>query len=206
MNEFLSSSSSLNHAKYFRLIALASMDVLLTVPLGAVNLYVNIKYNKFTPWPGWKYVHSDFSYYAQVPTVVWSQTRWTTYLVRWSQWSPVVCAAVFFAFFGFATDVREGYRDMWIRLARKAGFKVAGERSEVVLPAMSFLRGVHAQRTRTTQSQEYVLQFMTSSNCVNIGDWAGLSRTRGFNQPHRTRHQALIAALNTGASRNKCPI
>ena len=123
------------------------MDVLLTLPLGIFSLVHSVNTEELTPWPGWNEVHSDFWFVGQLPTALWSSDYWLEFSLRWNQWASVFCAFVFFAFFGFAQDVREGYWKIYVRLMKKLGIQI-DDGKETVLPPIDFIEGQRGKPQR----------------------------------------------------------
>ncbi|KAJ7840635.1 pheromone A receptor-domain-containing protein [Mycena leptocephala] len=68
-----SAHANLNLNRYVRLMALVSIDLLLTVPLAAFVLYSNVAIIGLSPWPwvSWADTHSNFSRVVQVPGIYW---------------------------------------------------------------------------------------------------------------------------------------
>ena len=60
-NNFLQSHDSITRINYFRVLALASIDILLTLPFGTAQLTLIVKEsiseNALTFYPGWKADH-----------------------------------------------------------------------------------------------------------------------------------------------------
>jgi hypothetical protein len=59
-NEFLQSNGSVNRPNYFRILALACIDITLTLPLGTAALVLNITPGIDGFYDGWDVVHSNF--------------------------------------------------------------------------------------------------------------------------------------------------
>ncbi|KAJ7904108.1 hypothetical protein B0H13DRAFT_2025197 [Mycena leptocephala] len=83
-------------------MALASTDLLLTVPFATFVLYSN-------PWVSWADTHSNFSRVMQVPGIYW-------------RGPAKACALLFFAYFGFADEAIKNYRGAFnsVAIARSA--------------------------------------------------------------------------------------
>ncbi|KAI0059694.1 STE3-domain-containing protein [Artomyces pyxidatus] len=142
LNSFKSETTSdifrLNKGLYARLLILALTDFIFTVPIGAYLLYLDRTSPGYGPWVSWAYVHWGFDRVDQYPSVVWRGSRETEVTIEVSRWANVLCAAIFFALFGFAQEARRHYRMFWEWLRRV----VLGERhgkyerrsSEATLP------------------------------------------------------------------------
>lgn len=112
-SEFVSSSSGLSANRYFRLMALATAELLCTTPIAAYGLYLNLSAGPLSPWISWENVHYDYSQVHQYPSVIWRASRANVIAFHLSLWAPVFCAFVFFAFFGFADEARRNYLKAW---------------------------------------------------------------------------------------------
>jgi pheromone a factor receptor len=127
--EFLSVNKNLSSSRYFRLMGLAGIEMLCTVPLGAYVIYLNTTAQPVYPWISWADTHSDFSRIEQIPSVYWRTSNPTVLSLELSRWLLVVCAFVFFAFFGFADEARKNYRLAYVSVAKRVGLSTAGTMS-----------------------------------------------------------------------------
>ena len=116
----MTSSQGLNRGRYHRLMALASTEILGTIPLGTYIIVLNSR--GVTPYGSWGYVHSDYSEVNEFPSAIWKENSTLGIGLELFRWSLVACAFVFFAFFGFADDARQHYRLVYIWLARRLGY------------------------------------------------------------------------------------
>ena len=107
--EFLSSNKSLTASRYFRLMALACMELMCTTPISVFQIYLNATAYPLSPWRSWADTHSDFGRVDLLPEVIWIQNRTFHIAAEVGRWAPVFCAMVFFAFFGFANECRNNY-------------------------------------------------------------------------------------------------
>lgn len=115
-NQFLSSNSSLTANRYFRLMALASIELLVNIPVSSYGLYININRTEIHPWVSWANTHYGWYIIDKYPALLWRMDSYTVVAVELSRWSTVFVAFVFFAFFGFADEARKHYKAMGIRL------------------------------------------------------------------------------------------
>lgn len=109
-SKLLSTHSSLTMNRYFRLMALASADLLCTVPYSAYGIFLNLTNAPISSWKGWADTHFDFSKVDQVPAAVWHTHHNVAVALELSRWVLPVCAIIFFGFFGFADEARKNYR------------------------------------------------------------------------------------------------
>ncbi|EEB97612.1 hypothetical protein MPER_03036, partial [Moniliophthora perniciosa FA553] len=68
-SQFITAHSSLNVSRYFRLMALATTEMLFNIPICAYGLYINITRGKIHPWKSWEDTHFDFYTIDQVPAL-----------------------------------------------------------------------------------------------------------------------------------------
>jgi len=119
--ELLSMNKNLSSGRYFRLMGLAGIEVLCTVPLGAYSIYLNVSAQEIQPWLGWANTHYDFSRVGQYPTVIWQIDYLTVVSLELSRWLVILCAFIFFAFFGFAEEARKHYKLAYSSVAKHVG-------------------------------------------------------------------------------------
>ncbi|KAI0250459.1 STE3-like pheromone receptor, partial [Lactifluus subvellereus] len=109
LNEIISSKCGVNRSLYIRLMMLAGVEILGTIPLGSFYISLVIK-SGLGPWVSWADVHSYYSEIMQVPSIIWKHNPSSVVWLELSRWSLVLCAFLFFAFFGFADEARQNYR------------------------------------------------------------------------------------------------
>ncbi|KAI0060057.1 fungal pheromone STE3G-protein-coupled receptor [Artomyces pyxidatus] len=109
-----SANSALTVNRYFRLMAIAMTDVVITVPISAVGIYLGLTASVVSPWRGWADAHFDYSKVELVPAVLWRANRLNEVSLELTRWSTPFSAFVFFIFFGFALEARKHYRMMYV--------------------------------------------------------------------------------------------
>ncbi|TFY56929.1 hypothetical protein EVJ58_g7331 [Rhodofomes roseus] len=120
--EFLSASNpSLTFGRYFRLMALATTELLFTIPVTSYAIYLNATTQPIEPWVSWSYVHYEFSRVQLVPSVIWRMDRQLVVALELGQWLNPLCALVFFAYFGLAEEARRHYKAAFWAVARRLG-------------------------------------------------------------------------------------
>ena len=125
MNQFLSSNAQVTFSRYFRLMALACMDTLLTIPFASFAIWINTtQYGGPAPWRGWADAKWGFSRVGTFPAIFWQSDKYGKMSFAMSRAFIVVCAVVFFAFFGFAEEARKNYRRVFWGVARKFGYSM----------------------------------------------------------------------------------
>jgi pheromone a factor receptor len=119
-NELLSGSNNLNSSRYLRLMILASMEILFTVPISAFFLHLNVAHG-LRPWKGWADTHSNFSRVIEYPAIIWTNLPYLLTAFELYRWLLVFCAFLFFGFFGFADEARKNYRRAFDSVAKSVG-------------------------------------------------------------------------------------
>lgn len=118
-NELMSSSTMINYNRYFRLMGLALIEILGTVPIGmwTVSQYWRYPQYKFI---GYADLHSGFGRIPQVPAILWLDTPLQEgYLMM--IWVSIICPFIFFGFFGLAEEARRHYHSAATSIAKRLG-------------------------------------------------------------------------------------
>ncbi|TFY61867.1 hypothetical protein EVG20_g6899 [Dentipellis fragilis] len=123
LSEFLTSNNSLTASRYIRLMALATTEMLCTTPLAIFVIYLNATTEPVEPWRGFADAHFAFSRVEQIPAVIWQMNHELVISLEFSRWSNPLCAFVFFAFFGFASEARKHYRLAFLAIAARVGYR-----------------------------------------------------------------------------------
>jgi hypothetical protein len=130
-NEFLRSNGSVNRRNYFRTLALACIDILLTLPLGVILTTISVLDTirdlppgyAFEFYYGWALVHSDWAPAAFSYSTPGAAGRFDVvefYLENWS--SPILAIAIF-SFFGLTSEARSTYWRGFCTVGRLFGWK-----------------------------------------------------------------------------------
>lgn len=127
-NELMNNSShrNLSGSRYMRLMLLAGLEVLCTVPLGIYNLCMYITAGYLYPWQGWAVTHKGFQRVDQFPAILWKNDPIGYAQLEGTRWTVVACAIVFFAFFGFADEAIKNYRSAIRTVSKTFGLSTAG--------------------------------------------------------------------------------
>ena len=120
--QFVSLTTSLTTARYFRLMSLAMTDIFITIPLSTYGLYSNITSRPYYPWKSWSDTHSDWYTIDTYPAFLLRSKSSAIVVLELTRWSLVLCAFVFFAFFGFADEARKQYRRVFLTIEKGLGF------------------------------------------------------------------------------------
>lgn len=124
-NELLSSNRNLSLGRYFRLMCLAGIELVCGIPLSCFSLYLNAS-GGVEPWISWQNTHSGFSRVDQVPAIIWKNVPELMTSLELSRWLTVLCAFIFFAFFGFADEARKHYRSAFYSVCKRLGYTQVG--------------------------------------------------------------------------------
>ncbi|KAH7869322.1 pheromone receptor [Lentinula edodes] len=121
-NQILSSNGMINPSRYFRLMLLALIDIMCTVPIGTFTIYVSLKGVTLNPWISWDDTHFDFGRVVLIPAVIWRSDFRTYTSLQITRWVPIICAFLFFALFGFAQEATKSYKRAFWFITGKLGF------------------------------------------------------------------------------------
>lgn len=111
-----SSQSGLELSHYFRLIGLATADIVFGLPISLYFFTFNVQF--LVPWGSWSRVHYDWmrvSTFSEEQVLPYPAASVKHYLSRWL--CPLLCF-VFFLFCGVGDDAIKQYRN-WLRGAAK---------------------------------------------------------------------------------------
>ncbi|KAJ6522339.1 Rcb2.42 [Mycena vulgaris] len=101
------SSSALTTSRYFRLMAMAIVQMVWATFLTVTNMWLTCR-DGLRPWISWADVHSNFGRIAAFPTAFIPAKQWAwTYFIFWT---VPLTAVIFFAFFAFGQDAVKEYR------------------------------------------------------------------------------------------------
>ncbi|KAI0035537.1 pheromone A receptor-domain-containing protein [Vararia minispora EC-137] len=129
LREVLTSHSNLNHGRYVRLMMLAGMELFATIPITTYIIYTNSTLSKPLPWVSWADTHYGFSRVDQFPRALWGDSWQFVINLEMQRWLTIMCAFVFVAFFGFASEARAHYRAAYTSLASRLGVTTIGSGS-----------------------------------------------------------------------------
>ena len=102
-------------------MGLAGIEALCTVPLASYVIYLNLATNSMQAYVSWDSAHANFGFIEQFPSVVWQADPVGVVSVELGRWFVVLCAVIFFAFFGFADEARRNYRLAYVSVAKRVG-------------------------------------------------------------------------------------
>ncbi|KZV68516.1 STE3-domain-containing protein [Peniophora sp. CONT] len=113
IHSFLNSNTSVSRTNYLRILVLASIDILLTLPIGIASMILdviaNVAQGGFPFYWGWNFLHTAWEpvgdSYAEIKALG-TATLAEVYFVQWT--SPVL-AFVVFGLFGITSEARASY-------------------------------------------------------------------------------------------------
>lgn len=113
INHFLQSNDSVTRTNYFRRLALASIDILLTLPVGIARIVLDVEQAlALGPIPfyfGWTYDHTDWQPRGYSYAEMVAQGTSTVAEIYFTQWTSPILAFVIFALFGVTPEARASY-------------------------------------------------------------------------------------------------
>ncbi|VDC00591.1 unnamed protein product [Peniophora sp. CBMAI 1063] len=114
LDGFLQSNNSVSRTSYFRILALASIDLVLTLPIGIVSIVLDaIESSQNGPIPfynGWTDDHQDWTPKSFPYPEIVARGPSTVALVYFGQWTSPVLAFVIFALLGATEEACASYR------------------------------------------------------------------------------------------------
>jgi pheromone a factor receptor len=128
-------NSNLSYSRYWRLVALASVDFCFTIPMSTWGIVLDSRFFEVGPWVSW----DNYFHISQYPRAVLDENPVGVIGLAVTQWGTVFCAFVFFGFFGFADEAMENYRLLISTVAERLGRrKVSSSSPPDQLSAMNF--------------------------------------------------------------------
>ena len=121
------SSQGLSSGRYLRLMALSSIEILGTIPIGTYIIVDNAKQG-VGRWGSWASVHNHYSEVDQFPAIIWKNNQQMAVNLEMFRWLLVACAFNFFAFFGFAEEALQHYRRVYTLLSSRIGYPTSSPR------------------------------------------------------------------------------
>ncbi|VDB95776.1 unnamed protein product [Peniophora sp. CBMAI 1063] len=114
INQFLHSHNSVTRTNYFRILALASIDVLLTLPMGIATIVLAAKDDLSFSGPllfysGWTFDHADWQPASFSYADIVSEGPLLVGQFYFTHWTSPVLAFVIFGLFGVASEARASY-------------------------------------------------------------------------------------------------
>ena len=129
--DLVTADANLTYSRYWRLVALSSVDFCFTIPIAVWNIVANLTQSKVHPYVSWEYAHWGYSRVFQFPRVELEKNPLAIYLLETTRWAAVVCAFVFFGFFGFADEAKKNYRLLASTVTKRLGYTTFTESATI---------------------------------------------------------------------------
>ena len=112
----LAAHPSITRWRYFRLMALAMTDLLLTMPLAIFVMWLNATATPMQPWRSWNDTHFQYSRVIQYPGLIWRRNARLVASMEFTRWVVPICALVFF---GLAEEATRNYVSLADKIQKK---------------------------------------------------------------------------------------
>ncbi|KAL0068203.1 a-factor receptor [Marasmius tenuissimus] len=119
----IATRAAMSTSHYVRLMSLAFVDILFTIPLASYVIYIGSSGLPLRPYISWEDTHFEFWRITQVPALLWRNAPSSQISVELNRWICVFCAFSFFALFGFANEAKKNYRMAFWFVAGKLGYR-----------------------------------------------------------------------------------
>ncbi|VDC05733.1 unnamed protein product [Peniophora sp. CBMAI 1063] len=151
LDQFLHSNNSISRSCYFRVLTLASVDIVFTLFVNITDFVIHmLSYDQFAPfYPGWNYVHTDW---APV-SFTWEELRGNRWADIYTQWTAPLFAFVIFGLFGLTEGARASYRHALSTMKGWFMRVLVGGR-DGCKSAISVLRSIRCIRPKRARSAE----------------------------------------------------
>ena len=123
--DLITANSNLTYSRYWRLVALASLDFIFTIPFATWGVVGPALWSEVRPWVSWADTHWGYSRVFQFPRVLLDPV--SAYSLETTRWAAVLCAFCFFGFFGFADEARKNYRALASTITKRFGYTTFSE-------------------------------------------------------------------------------
>lgn len=114
INRFLESNeSAVSRTNHYRILALASIDILLTLPIGIASVVLVVtdqsSQGLLSFYSGWTYVHTDWEPESYPYSEVVSGGALNVAQQYFSQWTSPILGLAIFGLFGVTSEARASY-------------------------------------------------------------------------------------------------
>ena len=123
--DLITANSNLTYSRYWRLVALASLDFIFTIPFATWGVVGPALWSEVRPWGSWADPHWVYSRVFWFPRVLLDPI--SAYSLETTRWAAVLCAFYFFGFFRFADEARKNYRILASTITRHFGYTTFSE-------------------------------------------------------------------------------
>ncbi|VDC07982.1 unnamed protein product [Peniophora sp. CBMAI 1063] len=129
INRFLRSNGSVSSANYYRILALASLDILLTLPFSITNMIlivfsdIRVTKNATIFYLGWATIHENMTPQSVPYPTVQAFGLATVVQYYFAQWTSPILAYAVFGLFGLTVEARASYWRIIYTVGRRLGWK-----------------------------------------------------------------------------------
>ena len=95
----MASNNNLSFNRYFRLMGLAGVEIIFTIPLTIYNIITNLRVAPMYEYKGLTDLHWGFSRVVSQSAISWRSSPELVQVMNFRVWAPVGCALLFFCFF-----------------------------------------------------------------------------------------------------------
>jgi len=106
-------------------MALASVEILVVLPLNLFSIIVNVTANPLLPYTSWDDVHYDFSRVSYVTNFILQLNRKFYVEFTVARWAIPLSGFLFFLFFGLSIEARKDYRKAATYVLAHLGIHIA---------------------------------------------------------------------------------
>ncbi|KZV63974.1 STE3-domain-containing protein [Peniophora sp. CONT] len=142
INHFLQSNDSVTRTNYFRILALASIDILLTLPIGIATIVLNItqalSLGPFPFYHGWTFNHEEWQPKSFLYTELVAIGTSTVAQFYFIEWTSLVLAFAIFGLFGVTSEARASYWRIIYTVGRWFGWKPTPRKARPPLGEIQF--------------------------------------------------------------------
>ena len=193
VNSFLQINDSVSRTNYFRILALASIDILLTLPLGIASIALAVSETLSTPhgfpfYFGWTLDHTNWEPFKYPYHALVAQGTPSVVQVYFSHWTSPILAFAIFGLFGVTADARASYRSVICNVCGWFGPKPKMRGSRPISPSGDIQLGGRPPRDHKP--------FDLDVECV-ISPWHHLTRVNSKNLDRSRASSILIGAYKT---------
>ncbi|KAG1751804.1 putative fungal pheromone GPCR, STE3-type [Suillus lakei] len=133
-NSLISANNSMNANRYVRLMMLSVIEMAFTVPISIYSVYISGTSIPMESWVSFSDTHYNFSYVGLIPAAEWTSNSIYKQSIDLTQWLFPVCAFMFFALFGFASEARRQYQLYFLWIAKRFGYNPPAIQTSMPMP------------------------------------------------------------------------
>ncbi|PVG02697.1 STE3-domain-containing protein [Serendipita vermifera] len=121
-------SANVSKDRYLRLVWLATVAIIIHLPLASWSIIVNGVKFKVYPWISWEDTHSNYKRIRYFTRFMMSQHPTSVAVFSIGYWAIVLCGINFFIFFGFGEEASQQYRAILAVFLKPFGIEFSTEK------------------------------------------------------------------------------